>query len=219
MRNRQGVAGFYGYGTVCRDDLETRTTVSPTTTPDNIDDYALMRKIADGDAAALKTLYDRHGCQVHALCLRMLKDAGDAEQLLTDVFFEIWTARERYDAMRASPLTYLMRLTRSRAIDRLRRKKAVGVGAVSLDTAAGIDVAVDGEPIAEQDERRGAMRRAIKVLDADQRAAIESAYYDGLSHSEIAEKLKKPLGTVKSNIRLGLMRLRDILSSAYEKGL
>lgn len=187
----------------------------PTATmPESSDDYALMRAIAGGDSAALKALYGRHGSAVYALCLRMLKDAGEAEQLLTDVFFEVWNSRERYDEGRGNPLTYLMRLTRSRGIDRLRRKNLFSRG-VSLDPAAGVDVAVEEpvEEVAEAEENRAMIKRALAVLDGDQRAAIECAYYEGLSHSEIAEKLKKPLGSVKSALRTGLVRLREILAA------
>jgi RNA polymerase sigma-70 factor (ECF subfamily) len=186
-------------------------------TSEKNDDYALMRAIAGGDSAALKALFERHGPAVHALCLRLLKDRGDAEQLLTDVFFEVWSSRERYDETRANPLTYLMRMTRSRGIDRLRRKDFPGRG-VSLDPAAGIDVAVEDRPGvgAEAEENRAMILRALSVLDRDQRAAIECAYYEGLSHSEIAEKLKKPLGSVKSALRTGLVRLREILGARFE---
>jgi RNA polymerase sigma-70 factor (ECF subfamily) len=191
----------------------------PAATSERNDDYALMRAIAGGDSAALKALYDHHGGVVHALCLRMLRDAGEAEQLLTDVFFEIWNSRDRYDESRATPLTYLMRLTRSRAIDRLRRKNLLGQG-VSLDPAAGIDVAVEERAGAgvEAEESRAMIARALAVLDRDQRAAIECAYYDGLSHTQIAERLNKPLGTVKSALRTGLVRLREILSARLEMG-
>ena len=151
--------------------------MAPTATmPESTDDYALMRAIAGGDSAALKVLFERHGPAVHALCLRMLKDRGDAEQLLTDVFFEVWSSRERYDENRANPLTYLMRLTRSRAIDRLRRKDYFGRG-VALDPAAGIDVAVEESAGAgaEAEENRAMIARALAVLDRDQRSAIECA--------------------------------------------
>ena len=169
-----------------------------------IDDYALMRTITSGDPAALRTFYDRHSGAVFALCERMLKDSQEAEQLLTDVFFEIWSSRNRYDEERSNPLTYLMRITRSRAIDRLRRKGPPGSsGSVSLDPASGIDVATDDGPgsAAELDENRTIVINAMRLLDADQRRVIECAYYEGLSHAQIAAKLNKPLGSVKSCIR------------------
>ncbi len=204
-----------GYG-MC-EHLEQR--LPPTTAimdppTDPADDYTLMRAIAAGDAEALRTFYDRHSPVVYALALRMLRQPQDAEQLLTDVFFEVWNSRERYDEVRSNPVTYLMRLTRSRAIDRLRRKGPVGgKGGVSLDPAAGIDVAVNAAPQAamEADEERVRIGRALAALEPEQRTAVECAYYEGLSHSQIADRLNKPLGTVKSYIRLGLARLRDVL--------
>ncbi|HEY4328096.1 MAG TPA: sigma-70 family RNA polymerase sigma factor [Phycisphaerae bacterium] len=177
------------------------------------DDIALMGAIARGDSQAFKMFYDRHSSAVYTLALRMLRNPQDAEQLLTDVFFEIWNARDRYDQDRAAPLTYLMRLTRSRGIDRLRRKGPVT--GISLDPAAGIDVAVSDAAVSpiEADEERGRVSSALGALDPDHRRVIECAYYDGLSHAQIAERLGKPLGTVKSSIRLGLAKLRDLLGA------
>lgn len=175
------------------------------------DDVALMQGVASGDAAALRQLYERHAPQVHGVALRMLRDAVEAEQLLIDVFFELWTARARYDQERAQPLTYILRVTRSRALDRLRKRPALG--GVALDPAAGMDVAVDDSPGegAQAAEHQELVASALAELDPEQRRAIECAYFEGLSHTQIAERLKKPLGTVKSQIRLGLERLRGTL--------
>ena len=168
-----------------------------------LDDIALMRRIASGETASLKEFYDRHSATVYTLALRMMKDAGEAEQLLTDVFFEIWESRARYDEARAAPRTYLMRLARSRAIDRMRRKGPIGTGdrRVTLDPAAGIDVAgeeaLPGSAV-EADEERVRVKRALNALEPEQRRAIECAYFDGLSHTQIAAELNKPLGTVKA---------------------
>ena len=183
-----------------------------TATPEKpADEFALMESIAQGHHTAFKMFYDRHSSAVYTLALRMLKSPQDAEQLLTDVFFEIWNARDRYDAERANPLTYLLRLTRSRAIDRLRRK--CPVTGISLDPAAGIDVPISDAPdsAAQAHEERSRISAALGTLDIDQRRIIECAYYDGLSHTQIAERLNKPLGTVKSSIRIGLSRLKDLL--------
>ncbi len=187
---------------------------APLMSNDADDDYGLMRAIGAGDGAALRVFYERHSSAVYTLCVRMLRDVQEAEQLLTDVFFEIWSSRGRYDEERSNPLTYLMRITRSRAIDRLRRKGPPGSsGGVSLDPAGGIDVAIEDAPgtAAELDENRVMVMKALRVLDVDQRAVIECAYYEGLSHAQIAAKLNKPLGTVKSCMRQGLVRLREVL--------
>jgi RNA polymerase sigma-70 factor, ECF subfamily len=197
-----------------KETLEIRLLQPPLTQNPN-DDYALMRAITAGDAAAFKTFYARHSAAVYTLCLRMLRDAQEAEQLLTDVFFEIWTSRGRYDETRSNPLTYLMRITRSRAIDKLRRKGPVS--GVSLDPGSGIDVAIDDAPstVAEADESRIIVANALRILDVEQRRVIECSYYEGLSHAQIATKLNKPLGTVKSCMRQGLVRLRELLSRSH----
>jgi RNA polymerase sigma-70 factor (ECF subfamily) len=173
------------------------------------DDYAIMDAIAAGDSTAMRTLYDRHSGLVFAMCLRML-----AEELLSEIFWELWDRRDRYDANRASPLTYLLTLTRSRGIDRQRARRSRPVMA-SLDSgepARGV-----GNPSAPVDplkqtiagEHSALVRGALSRLEPQQRQAIECAYFDGLSHSEIAEKLNKPLGTIKTYIRQGLIRLRE----------
>ncbi|HVX84841.1 MAG TPA: sigma-70 family RNA polymerase sigma factor [Phycisphaerae bacterium] len=181
------------------------------------DDTALMRALAEGDSSALRALYDRHAPVVYALARRMLHDTGDAEQLLIDVFFELWNARDRYDQDRAPPLPYILRVTRSRALDRLRKR--LGPGMVSLDPAAGIDVAIDDAPGAasEAGESAAMVRAALGSLDPEQRRALECAYFDGLSHSQIAQRLNKPVGTVKSHIRLGMERLRQALRNTLGK--
>ena len=183
------------------------------------DDYELMRAIAkERDERAFAALYDRHSGLVFTLCLRVLHDKAEAEDLLVDVFYEVWEKADRYDPSRGSPTTYLATLARSRAIDRLRSKSSRSVGAT-------ITLVRDDHPAPTADpsqqtadaERRSVVTTALQQLDPAQRQAIESAYYDGLSHSEIAAKLNKPLGTVKTWIRTGLIRLRDSLRSQYEE--
>ena len=179
----------------------------------NIDDLALMESIAAGDATALRTLYDRRAALVLAVCVRILRDRSAAEELLVDIFHELWERADRYDPKRASPLTYLMTITRSRAIDRLRARPKVA--AVALEqSGSDLPPAEGASPVgeAESGERRSIVRRALSRLDPSQRQAIECAYYDGLSHSQIAEKLNKPLGTIKTYIRQGLIRLRELLN-------
>lgn len=183
------------------------------------DDYELMRAIAgERDQRAFAALYDRHSGLVFTLCLRVLHDKAEAEDLLVDVFYEVWEKADRYDPSRGSPTTYLSTLARSRAIDRLRSKSSRSAGPA-------MTLVRDDEPAPTADpsqqtadaERRKIVSSALDQLDPAQRQAIESAYYDGLSHSEIAAKLNKPLGTVKTWIRQGLIRLRDSLRSQYEE--
>jgi len=178
------------------------------------DDFALMQAIAAGDRAALERLYDRHSPLVLAVSRRVLKDAAEAEDVLTTVFFEVWSRADRFDASRGSPLSYLTTLARSRAIDRRRSRAARPVALSSENSAAENAAAMASTaptPLQSSDinEQRQRIRAALAELEPAQREAIECSFYEGLSHSEIAEKLQKPLGTVKTYIRQGLIRLRD----------
>jgi RNA polymerase sigma-70 factor (ECF subfamily) len=177
------------------------------------DDYDLMRGIRTRDQSALRELYDRYSGIVYALCLRVLRNATDAEDLLVDVFWETWEKSDRYDASRGSPLAYLTTLARSRAIDRLRSKATAGARVSLTDVEDVSPSVVAGGPLDRtiDAERRATVSAALERLDPQQRRAIECAYYEGLSHSEISEQLGKPLGTVKTWIRTGLIRLRDSL--------
>jgi len=177
------------------------------------DDYALMDAIAAGDANALRDFYDRHSGLVFATCLRMLRDRNESEDLLVDIFHEVWQKASRFDANRGSPLTYLMTLTRSRAIDRQRRRLKIRASDIDQTDVEAAGLQPDVPLIA--DETRVAVVQALQSLEPAQRQAIECAYYDGLSHSEIAAKLNKPLGTIKTYIRQGLIHLRDGLRNTY----
>ncbi len=171
-----------------------------------------MLAIAGGDRAALATLYDRHSPLLLAICRRVLKDANEAEDVLTDIFFEVWRKADRFDAGRGSPLTYLVTLSRSRAIDRKRsRDSRPKVTSDFTDAAAQADPVPTPLEFIDTQEQTQQIRKALAGLEQAQREVIECAYYDGLSHSEIAEKLNRPLGTVKTYIRQGLIRLRESL--------
>lgn len=175
-------------------------------------DVVTMASIATGDRAAFARLYDRYNRLVFTLCLRILKDRGEAEDVLIEVFAELWDRSQRYDATRGSPLSYLSTLARSRAIDRLRSRGKTTT-ASELNTA----LSESNEPApadqADLGEQRSRVVAALKALDPVYRQAVELSFYDGLSHSEIATKLNKPLGTIKTYIRQGLIRLRDRLRS------
>jgi RNA polymerase sigma-70 factor (ECF subfamily) len=174
------------------------------------EDLALVRAMAAGDTGAFAKFYDRHAGLVFALCVRILHDRAEAEELLVDIFYEMWKRIDRFDANRGSPLTYLSLLARSRAIDRKRSLTSSGKSAPIVDEA---NASTSDTPLKDalSSERQRVIREALRELDPAQRQAIECAFYDGLSHSEIAAKLNKPLGTIKTNIRQGLIRLRDAL--------
>jgi RNA polymerase sigma-70 factor (ECF subfamily) len=185
------------------------------------DDLALMSAIAAGDPSALRDLYDRHAGQVLALCLRILRDRAEAEEALGDVFLEIWEKADRFRETRGAPLSYLMTLARSRAIDRLRRRQRAGAfvdSHPSLEAVApAAQAAADAGPYLDMaaSEQKAKIRRALAGLSAAERRAVELSFFDGLSHGEIAKTLQEPLGTVKSRIRQGLLRLRDALGDEY----
>ena len=182
-------------------------------------DLALMQGIAARDRSALNSLYNKYSSTLLTLCSRLLADRSEAEDLLIDVFWELWNRADRYDPARAAPLTYLVMLCRSRAIDRHRSANAVkkmppGMQ-ISVEAAAdkGLDIADRGERVdyADLAEQREIVRAGVRKLSAPQRQTLELAFFEGLSHTEIAEKTNLPLGTVKSHIRSGLIRLREIL--------
>lgn len=186
--------------------------------PDSSDDLSLMRAIANGDRRAFAQLYDRHAPLLFSVCRRILRDFGSAEDILIDVFLEVWSRSDRFDASRGSPLTYLITLTRSRAIDR-RRAESSRLKSTSKDTTEASRPTQSENPAdsADSSEQQKIVRTALAALDADQRQALECAFFEGLSHSEIAVKLQKPLGTVKTYIRQGLIRLRDNLRTNQEE--
>jgi len=175
------------------------------------DDHALMEGIAARDPAALQSLYDRHASLVLALIVRILHDHAEAEDVMIDVFWELWERGDRYDAARGNPLTYLTTLARSRAIDRRRAKGRFQPAARESGSALAAPQSDSPERGAVAEEHRVLVTQALLGLDPAQRDAIECAFYDGLTHIEIAEKLGKPLGTVKTYIRQGFIRLRQSL--------
>ena len=186
------------------------------------DDARLMGAIRRGDASALEGLYDRYARLVFALCVRMLRDATEAEEVLQEVFWEVWRRADRYEAARGAPRAYLLKVTRSRALDRLRRDRR----RADLKLRAGLapgwlpGPGATGDPAAEGDaiaaEQRVAIGRALRTLPVEQRRAVMLSFFDGMSHREIAAAIDAPLGTVKTRIRKGLLRLRDYLLSEYQ---
>ncbi|MFY9554550.1 MAG: sigma-70 family RNA polymerase sigma factor [Blastocatellia bacterium] len=181
---------------------------------------ALIKRVADGDQSALTTLYDSTSRLVFGLVLRVVGDRSTAEEVLLDVYTQVWRQAASYDAKRGAPLAWIMTIARTRGIDRLRSGKHDHRNKEALDSIAEI-TATTASP--EEDtvtsERRQLVRSALDTLSAEQREVIELAYYSGLSHSEIALRLGQPLGTVKTRTRLGMMKLRDILRPMLEAPL
>jgi RNA polymerase sigma-70 factor (ECF subfamily) len=178
-------------------------------------DKAALERMARGNHEALGELYDRHARAIYSLALRILQDQGEAEDIVQDVFSQAWRQAARYDEARGNVAAWLLNVTRSRAIDRLRSRRARpdqrGEDQVPADIAAEAPAADVLLLSAEQVAR---VRAALAMLPLLQRAAIELAYYEGLTHAEIAERLEQPLGTVKTRIRLAIGKLRDTLAGA-----
>ena len=178
---------------------------------------ALIGRVAEGDQSALTTLYDATSRLVFGLILRVVVDRSTAEEVLLDVYTQVWRQASTYDIKRGAPLAWLMTIARTRSIDRLRSGKHEHQNRESLD-AIGEITSSTASPEADSvtAERRQLVRAALDTVSAEQREVIELAYYAGLSHSEIALKLGQPLGTVKTRTRLGMMKLRDMLRPALE---
>jgi RNA polymerase sigma-70 factor, ECF subfamily len=196
--------------------LDQRPQVSNATESRNVDEAALIQRITTGDQSALTILYDRTNRLVFGLVLRVLGDRSVAEEVLLDVFTQVWRQAATYDPKRGSPLAWLTTIARTRAIDRLRSGRFAVERHETLDAAEG-EVSKIGDPelIMAAAERRKLVRSAIESLAPEQRQVIELAYYSGLSHTEIAAKTGQPLGTVKTRARLGIMKLSELLRSAF----
>jgi RNA polymerase sigma-70 factor (ECF subfamily) len=183
-------------------------------------DESLVARMAGQDQEALSALYDRHHGVVFSLALRILRERAEAEEVLTDVFFQAWRAAGGFDPLRGSVVSWLITLCRSRAIDRLRARGRREAHRGSLEQEPASAPARGGAPGGPEEaadlQMRGArIRAALGALSADQRSALELAYFGGLSHSEIAAKLGEPLGTIKTRIRQGLLTLRDSLGTQF----
>lgn len=174
---------------------------------------ALVQRIAKNDQSALATLYDETNRLAYGLILRVLGDASVAEEVLLDVYTQIWRQAANYDTGRGSPIAWLMTIARTRAIDRLRSGWQDRQRKEPLDLLNDRETSVASpEEATVASERQKFVRAALSSLTPEQREVIELAYYGGLSHSEIALKLNQPLGTVKTRTRLGMMKLREALA-------
>ena len=168
------------------------------------------------DANAFALLYDRHGGAAYSLAYRIVGDQGSAEDVTQEAFLSLWRSGAKYDRARGSVRTWLLGVVRNRAIDALRRE-ATRAPTVELDldrhpvqNPAG--ELTDTEALRQEAARE--VRGALRMLPADQLKVIELAYFAGLSHSEIAEALGMPLGTVKGRMRLGMEKIRSTLAEA-----
>ena len=176
---------------------------------------ALLPAVARGDIASFEALFDRYSGTLYALLLRILGNPEDAQEVLQESFVKVWTNAKMFDAVRGSEAAWLISIARSRGIDKLRSRRI----RVDRENDAGREISIHssfvekttGADEAIRSEERTAVRGALAELPEAQRVALELAYFEGLSQSEIAERLGEPLGTVKTRMQLGMKKLRDRL--------
>ena len=178
-------------------------------------EIALLRQVAQGDRRSFEALYDRFSGVLFSIAYRVLNNQQAAEDVLQDVFIQIWEKAPLYDPSRGKPMTWAVTLTRNKAIDRLR--------STQRRSRLQDDVQRESQTFEQFDDRSSfdevasgetgkLVREAVHKLSKDQREAIELAFFSSLTQTEIAERLGEPLGTVKARIRRGMMKLRDVLS-------
>lgn len=181
-------------------------------------DLDLVERLAEGDEAALAALYDRYASLVLGFLVRLLGAAGEAEEVLQEVFLQAWRQADRYRRELASPRGWLLMLARSRALDRLKSAQASRRREEAVVAEGPRSMAPVGSERLEGEERRQCVRSALGGLPPSQREAIELAFFEGLSHTEIAARLGAPLGTVKSRVLLGMRKLRQLLAAEIAPG-
>ena len=176
---------------------------------DRVMDQQALERMTRGEPDALAELYDRHARSIYSLAVRIVRDQADAEDIVQEVFSQAWRQANRYDAARGNVAAWLLTLTRSRAIDRLRGRRtrpwetSEGNSPLTLP-----DAGLGPDALAASAEQVGLVRAALQALPLVERLALELAYFEGHTHTEIAARLELPLGTVKTRIRQGLLRLR-----------
>ena len=186
---------------------------TPAQASENEFEARLISRIAEGDDSAFTALYGRFSSSLYGMAFRMMNDAKEAEDVLQEGFTYIWRKAASYDSSRSSPFAWAVMIVRNKAIDRLRvrqrlerlRDKVITEGTYYQEK----DETSANEPSLR--ERGALLRSALKQIPQEQRQALELAFFGGLTHEQIAERLATPLGTIKARIRRGLIRLRDLM--------
>ncbi|MFY9731636.1 MAG: sigma-70 family RNA polymerase sigma factor [Candidatus Acidiferrales bacterium] len=173
-------------------------------------DAALVQKITQRDEAALAALYDRYAGMLSSVLNRILRDTQAAEEILQDIFYQLWCGASRFDPARGSLPGWLLVIARNRAISRLRRHNPAAGEEILENTVV---MPFDLESAAAQQQLLARVKGALESLPKEQRAAVELAYFEGLTHSEIAERTGDPLGTVKTRLRSAIETLKRNLQS------
>ncbi|MBG1263284.1 sigma-70 family RNA polymerase sigma factor [Nostoc commune] len=182
-------------------------------------DALLLTKIAQRDQSALSTLYDRYAKIIHAIAFKSLHSVEESEEVVLDVFSQVWRISDRYDAQKGRVDTWLFTLARSRILDRLRKLQRTTPSTTFSMDATQIESKADDIDLFQEAflaERRALIITAMNKLPHEQRVVIELAYYQGFTQSQIARKIGIPLGTVKTRIRLGLSKLKSILANEQD---
>ena len=172
---------------------------------------AAIDRVAEGSSAALGELYDRTAAKLFGICLRILKDRGEAEDALQEVYVSIWRRADSFDAARASPITWLATIARNRAVDRLRAAGRPRPAAPIEEASDVADSAADALTLLEAGEDRARLMNCVDELEARQSGAIRAAFFEGATYAELASRADVPLPTMKSWVRRGLIRLRECL--------
>ncbi len=170
----------------------------------------LIEQVAKGDRRALRAVHDRTSAKLFGVCLRICRDRDAAEDVLQDVYLKVWNRAGRFDRSCASPITWLCAVARNAAIDWLRKHGAPALPAAAMTEESGAGIGDAIEAMAA-DEDRAHIFDCLEALPPNQQRAIRLAFFDGSSHSELADIMKVPLGTTKSWIRRGLLQLRGCL--------
>jgi len=174
-------------------------------------DRELMQRVGQRDEAALADLYDRFAATLNALALRILRDDADAEEVVQEALIHAWNRADSYDSERSSVSTWLVLVTRSRAIDRLRSRRVVDRTHDQVRHEVALHESPQGGRRVQDGERRQRVRAALRELPPEQRQVLDLAYYGGLTQSEIAQTAQIPLGTVKTRTLLAMKKLRSAL--------
>jgi RNA polymerase sigma-70 factor, ECF subfamily len=189
-------------------------------TGQDFDDAELVARVAESDTDALAQLYDRYSQAIYSLCLRIVRDRPAAEELTQEVFVRLWRSAASFEPGKGRVSTWLLRIAHNLALNEIRRRQSRPAIAPDTDweveSARLSDPSVEGDPALSTwlRERAETIRQALAQLPQAQRQAIELAFFGGLSQAEIAAALGDPLGTVKSRIRTGMQRLRELLIAA-----
>lgn len=181
-----------------------------------LDEISLIRRIAEQDQIALSLLYDRYARIIYTIAYRILNSSEESEEIVLDVFTQVWRIAKNYNSKKARVDTWLFMLTRSRALDRLRSHARFNKAITASEDALMMHSYPDNP---EQDvliqERSSYVKACLEKIPNEQRLVLELAYFSGLSHSEIAAKTGSSLGTVKTRIRLGLKKLREAIGDEW----